>query len=291
MILSMTGFGRATAEYAGKKISIECRSLNSKQLDLNLRLFSGYKEKESEMRALAAKYLERGKVDIIVMVEGDGTESAAAINRDLALKYYNEIKALRDITGDQSTVGVLEMVMRLPDVIKQQKEELSDEEWKVVEKALINAMEHMTAFRASEGGNLAQDLLGRINSIREQMSHLEPFEEERKAGTRARLQKALDDAMGKENVDQNRFEQELIYYLEKFDVTEEKVRLTTHLNYFEECTNSTANEGRKLGFIAQEIGREINTMGSKANHAGIQRLVVQMKDDLEKIKEQVLNVL
>jgi uncharacterized protein (TIGR00255 family) len=289
MIYSMTGFGRATAETSDKKITIELRSLNSKQLDLNLRLPGRYREKEGEIRKLISSVVERGKVDLSIQLESTGVERSHFLNKDLILTYYSEVKLIADSVGDKS--DLMPSVLRFPEVFKTDNQELNEEEWATIQGLLKTASDNFTSFRREEGKSLSNELLLRKNNILKLLVEVERYESERIKSVRERIQKALDEAVGSENVDQNRLEQELIYYVEKLDVTEEKVRLKKHCEYFEETIHQEDNAGRKLGFICQEMGREINTLGSKANHAAIQQIVVQMKDDLEKIKEQVLNVL
>ncbi|MFN3918304.1 MAG: YicC/YloC family endoribonuclease [Flavobacteriales bacterium] len=289
MIYSMTGFGRATAETSDKKITVELRSLNSKQLDLNLRLPGRYREKEGEIRKLVSSVVERGKVDLSIHVESTGVERSHFLNKDLILAYYNEVKFITDSVGDKSEL--MPSVLRFPEVFKTDNQELNEEEWHTIEDLLNAALNNFVSFREEEGKSLSNELLLRKNNIIRLLAEVERYELGRIKTVRDRIQKALDESVGGENVDQNRLEQELIYYVEKLDVTEEKVRLKKHCEYFEKTLHKEDNSGRKLGFICQEMGREINTLGSKANHAEIQQLVVQMKDDLEKIKEQVLNVL
>jgi uncharacterized protein (TIGR00255 family) len=289
MIYSMTGFGRSSAETSDKKITVELRSLNSKQLDLNLRLPGRYREKEGEIRKLVSSVVERGKVDLSIHVESAGVERSHFLNKDLILVYYNEVKIIADSVGDKSEL--MPSVLRFPEVFKTDNQELNEEEWHTIQDLLNAALNNFVSFREEEGKSLSNELLLRKNNIIKLLTEVEQYEPDRIKAVRDRIQKALDEAVGGENVDQNRLEQELIYYVEKLDVTEEKVRLKKHCEYFEETMHKEDNAGRKLGFICQEMGREINTLGSKANHAGIQQLVVQMKDDLEKIKEQVLNVL
>jgi uncharacterized protein (TIGR00255 family) len=285
---SMTGFGKAVCELPQKKITVEIRSLNSRQLDLNIRMPSVYREKESEIRSEISKTAERGKIDVSVFSEGTIEASLATINTSLVEAYHTELKKIAASIGEERK-DFLSIIMRMPDVLKQDnKQEFDENEWKEVFKAFKSALDAFGKFREDEGAVLANELSQRIAIIGKKLSEVIALDPQRAATVRERLQKHLADAV--ENIDHNRFEQELIYYLEKLDITEEKLRLQTHLDYFI-ATMKEPGAGRKLGFIAQEIGREINTIGSKANDAGIQMLVVQMKDELEKIKEQLLNVL
>ncbi len=286
-IYSMTGFGKASVQLSGKKITCEVKSLNSKQTDLNLRLPSAYREKEGELRKIAAEQLQRGKIDLSVYSEITGAEKAPEINMVLAEHYLTQLKQLATkghIEGDY--IGTL---LRMPDIMQTPSEEIDEEEWKSVFTCVHEAIEKLKEHRAAEGKALADDLNVRLREIDLRQKATPKYEEARISRIKEKLSRALAEL--REEPDQNRYEQELIYYLEKLDITEEKVRLSAHLNYFEELLREGGVVGKKLGFVAQEIGREINTMGSKANHAGMQKLVVEMKDELEKIKEQVLNIL
>lgn len=287
MVLSMTGFGKASNTFGNKKITVEIRSLNSKGIDINTRLPQVYREKDLELRNRASAQLVRGKVDLSVYVESEGADSGHQLNAELIKSYYGQLKALADELGDSS--NLMTAVLRFPEVLQSEREELSEDEWTALNQTLKEAMVRLTEHRAEEGRAMDQDLRGNVAFIEEQLMAIEPLETERKEAVRDRLRKNLDDL--KEKVDENRFEQELIYYLEKFDINEEKVRLRKHCSYFLSILEEEKSQGKKLGFIAQEMGREINTIGSKANHAGIQKHVVQMKDVLEQIKEQVLNCL
>ena len=291
MIKSMTGFGKATSEYNGKKITVEVRSLNSKQMDLNLRVPYFYKEKEAELRSDISKQLERGKVDITVFTEATQLANTAIINKTLATAYYNELKSLSAELKD-TNANLLDLALKMPDVMKGEKEvaELDEEEWKHVKGTVDKAIEAFQKFRDDEGGTLAKEFESRISIISNLLSEVEKIDANRIQQVKERIRTNLEDLIAAEKIDNNRFEQELIYYIEKFDITEEKLRLKTHLDYFT-STMKEPSGGRKLGFIGQEIGREINTIGSKANDAEMQKFVVQMKDELEKIKEQLLNVL
>ena len=282
-IYSMTGFGKASLQLPAKKITLEVKSLNSKQTDINIRIPSFYKEKEGEIRQLAARTLERGKIDVSLFSEITGVEKAVQINEDFVNEYLNQLKALSnkaEVSGD-----LLDIVMRLPDVMKPAEEEINEDEWGQIRVVVEQALEKLIEFRKTEGEKLKNDFIARLNTIRQKMVEVAPFEQERIDRVRERIAKNLADL--KEKVDENRFEQELIYYLEKMDITEEKVRLKSHLDYFEDLLADGGAIGRKLGFISQEIGREINTLGSKANHASMQKIVVEMKDELEKKKEQI----
>ncbi|HET6991928.1 MAG TPA: YicC/YloC family endoribonuclease [Bacteroidia bacterium] len=285
----MTGFGKAVCELPQKKITVEIRSLNSRSLDLNIRMPSVYREKESEVRSEISKSAERGKIDISIFAEGTAEAGTGTINHSLVLAYHQELKKASQAIGEDRK-DFLDIIMRMPDVLKQDKQELDEAEWKEVFASVKTALDAFSKFREDEGKVLANELSQRIGIIGLKLSEVALLDPQRAIAVRERLQKHLSESSSAENIDKNRFEQELIYYLEKLDVTEEKLRLQTHLDYFIK-TMHEPGAGRKLGFIAQEIGREINTIGSKANDAGIQMIVVQMKDELEKIKEQLLNVL
>lgn len=290
MTKSMTGFGKGEATFQNKKITVEIRSLNSKQLDLNLRLPSVYRQSEYELRTLIARTVQRGKVDVFVNVESQRVETPARINRELFREYLrqmNDTLAYAGIDADYDTL--VPAILRMPEVVSAESETVSDEEHAALLSAAEAAAAHLDAFRAQEGAILIADLLRRVDLIEQYKEEVIPFEQARTQTIRARI---LDNlAQLKVDVDSNRLEQEMIFYLEKLDITEEKVRLTNHCRYFREVAAGEEGVGRKLGFIAQEMGREINTMGSKANETNIQILVVKMKDELEKIKEQVLNIL
>lgn len=286
MILSMTGFGKASLQLSTKKITVEVKSLNSKGLDLNTRMPSVYRENELALRTLLAQKLERGKVDFSLFVEVTGEETSSKINAPIVKAYIAQMKA---ILPDADETELMKMAVRMPDALKTEREEIDENEWKQIQNVIDEAIENMLSFRTSEGASLEKEFTLRIENIRSYMNQALALDPERVAAIKERLQTAIDEL--KVNVDTNRFEQELIYYLEKLDITEEKVRLTNHLDYFLQTLNGSEANGRKLGFITQEMGREINTMGSKSNHAEMQKLVVMMKDELEKIKEQVLNVL
>lgn len=286
MIHSMTGYGKAVAECSDKKVTIEIRSLNSKSLDLNTRIPYLYKEKELELRKIISEKLQRGKIDFSILTESTAANKTQQINPEIIKAYINEFKT---IVPDASETELLAIVMRLPDVMAFTNSEISEEEWSIVQRLMDEAIANLTEFRLAEGSVLEQDFIKRIQSIVRLLEEVNPFEKERIEVLKERFVKNLEEL----NVeyDQNRFEQELIYYLEKLDITEEKIRLKNHCDYFIETLDASDSEGKKLGFICQEIGREINTLGSKSNHSGMQKIVVQMKDELEKIKEQVLNIL
>jgi uncharacterized protein (TIGR00255 family) len=286
MILSMTGFGKASLQLSTKKITVEVKSLNSKGLDLNTRMPSVYRENELALRNLLAQKLERGKVDFSLFVEVTGEETSSKINAPIVKAYIAQMKA---ILPNADETELMKMAVRMPDTMKTEREEIDPDEWKQIQTVIDEAIENMLSFRISEGASLEKEFTLRIENIRSYMTQALALDPERVTAIKERLKTAIDEL--KVNVDTNRFEQELIYYLEKLDITEEKVRLTNHLDYFLQTLNGSEANGRKLGFITQEMGREINTMGSKSNHAEMQKLVVMMKDELEKIKEQVLNVL
>ncbi|MES2140493.1 MAG: YicC/YloC family endoribonuclease [Bacteroidota bacterium] len=291
MIKSMTGFGKSVTEIPGKKVTVEVRSLNSKALDLNLRLPYIYKEKELGLRSDISKQIERGKIDLTVFTESNQETLPVAINKTLAKTYYKELKALSEELNENST-NLLALVVKMPEVMKAEREvvELDEAEWEQVKMAVDKAIEAFQKFRSDEGKILANEFQTRIGIIYSLLADVVKMDESRVENVRTRIKNNIAEFVEKEKIDQNRFEQELIYYIEKLDITEEKLRLKTHLDYFTN-TLQEPSSGRKLGFISQEIGREINTIGSKANDAAVQKLVVQMKDELEKIKEQLLNVL
>lgn len=292
MIKSMTGFGKTTVEVGNKKVVIEIKSLNSKQLDLNLRMPNLYKEKEMEVRGMVKDCLDRGKVDMCMYFDNSETDKEVQINKVVVAQYFNqmlEISGSLGVTPDQGEL--LQTVMRFPDTMQIKSEELKEEEWDQLRSGVKSALEAMNNFRIQEGKALMKDIVHRVQLIQELSAQVPQFEKKRVEVIRQKLQEKINEWTDVKNVDQNRLEQEIIYYLEKLDITEEKVRLANHCKYFMETVEKEEAPGRKLGFIAQEIGREINTMGSKANDHDIQKLVVRMKDELEKIKEQSLNVL
>ncbi len=291
MIQSMTGFGRATCDLAEKVVVIEIKTLNSKQLDLNLRIPTQYREKEMDLRNELVNRLKRGKVDVNVNVEYKEGRQAIQINSVNIMNYYRQLKALSDQMGISSTDSLLQAIIRLPDAVIAEKEIPDEEEWNKFQYAFTFALDELERFRNQEGKALAFDIMNRINLIETLLTQVEPFEQERENTIRTKLNSSLLEFIPQESLDKNRFEQELIYYLEKFDISEEKTRLKHHCRYFVEVMKEPDQVGRKLGFVAQEIGREINTIGSKANHSGIQKIVVMMKDELEKVKEQLMNIL
>ena len=285
MIQSMTGFGKHVVQLPSKKITVELKSLNSKSLDLNARMPTAYREKELELRKVIASSLVRGKVDFNLYVESTGTETSSQVNEPVVRQYMKQLKSIAE--GDD--LRLLEMALRMPDAMKTEREDIDKEEYKAIQLALKEALSEINQFRSEEGSVLENDFVERLKALEGLLAKVLEMDPDRQATIRERLEKAVKDI--KVDVDANRFEQELIYYLEKYDITEEKVRLANHLDYFAKTLKSDDSNGKKLGFIAQEIGREINTIGSKANYAAMQRVVVQMKDELEKIKEQMLNVL
>lgn len=285
MIQSMTGFGKHVIQLPSKKITVELKSLNSKSLDLNARMPSAYREKELELRKTIASALARGKVDFNLYVEFTGNETSAEVNEAAVKNYMKQLRSIAD--GDD--LRLLEMALRMPDSLKTEREDIEPEEYETIQLALKEALKEINLFRSEEGLVLEREFLLRIQNLQILLGKVEQMDPDRQSDVRNRLEKAVADLQA--DLDTNRFEQELVYYLEKYDITEEKVRLDNHLNYFATTLNSRDSNGKKLGFIAQEIGREINTIGSKANYAPMQQLVVQMKDELEKIKEQMLNVL
>ncbi len=285
MIQSMTGFGKHAAELPTKKITVEIKSLNSKNLDINARMPQAYREKELELRKRISESLNRGKIDFNLNVEFTGNEAGSVINKEVVESYIKQLSTIQK--GDR--IQLMEMALRLPDVLKTDKADLDDSEYSGILASLNAALAEINAYRTEEGAVLQQEFEKRVIKIKDLLTQVEKMDPLRQLEIRQRLEKAVQDL--KAEVDANRFEQELIYYLEKYDITEEKVRLENHLQYFEKSLCSADSNGKKLGFISQEIGREINTIGSKANYAPMQQLVVQMKEELEKIKEQLLNVL
>jgi len=290
MIKSMTGYGKASCLFSGRNYSVEIKTLNSKQADLFMRLPQSLKEKEIEIRTLIISLLERGKIDLFFSVEDVGERNEVQINRDLAKSYYGQIKSLYEETGAEMPAETLLHILKFPDVLNSNLGIQSDE-WDVIKKLVSEACQSVDDFRKSEGLSLYKDLMERNHLISNMLEDVLPFEQERIHTIKTRLHNDLQEFAGKSNVDGNRFEQELIFYLERIDFTEEKTRLRNHCNYFIKTMKEDTANGKKLGFIAQEMGREINTIGSKANHSAIQQIVVQMKDELEKIKEQLLNIL
>ena len=285
MIQSMTGFGKHATQLPAKKITIEIKSLNSRNLDISARMPPAYREKELALRKEIGARLQRGKIDLGIYVEFTGDETAAEVNSGVVRQYMKQLREIAD--GDE--VKLLEMALRLPDSMQTDRDTLDEEEYTALKTTLSEALDEVIRFREQEGKNLEADFVQRVGEIQALLDEVAAMDEDRLATIRQKLERAVADL--KTEVDANRFEQELIYYLEKYDITEEKVRLKNHLDYFLESLHSDNSNGKKLGFISQEMGREINTIGSKANYAPMQQVVVQMKDALEKIKEQMLNVL
>ena len=285
MIQSMTGYGKTVVQLSSKKITIEIKSLNSKILDLNVRIPNYYREKELDIRKNLANELVRGKVDFSIFIEDNGGEVSSKVNENVVKEYMNQ---LRNIV-DSNEVELLKMAVRLPDSLKTEREELDEKEWKQIENGIAETVQKLNTYRLDEGKTLYEDFVLRINAIDNLLQEVIKIDPKRIEQIKDKLKKSVEELEAK--IDENRFEQELIYYIEKLDINEEKVRLKNHLDYFVKELNSSTSNGKKLGFIAQEIGREINTLGSKSNYADMQKLVVQMKDELEKIKEQNLNVL
>jgi len=285
MILSMTGYGKAVVELPQKKVTVEIKTLNSKSLDLNVRVPTFYREKELEIRGKLSRQLVRGKIDFSIFIESTGSEVMTSINKGVVNNYIDQLRAIAVTTPE----SLLEIAMRLPDTLKTEREQLDENHWVEIDKTIDQAIEKVVQFRSDEGKVLWQDFTDRIKAIQQLSDEVIGLDKQRIQQMRERLEKSISDL--KQTVDENRFEQELMYYLEKLDITEEKVRLNNHLEYFLQELNSDESNGKKLGFISQEIGREINTTGSKSNFAPMQKVVVQMKDELEKIKEQLLNVL
>jgi uncharacterized protein (TIGR00255 family) len=287
----MTGYGKAIAETPQKKITIEIKSLNSKQLDLNTKLPWLYKEKEPEIRNLISQKLDRGKIDFSVYCDMLDDEVVTVINKTAVRNYYNQFKEIASDLKIDLDDQIFTAIMKLPDTLKTEKPEMPEGEWELVKKQIIESIDMLDLYRIEEGNSITTDLKKCIGKILALLESVGTYEGGRIDKVREKLDSLLEEAVGKENIDKNRFEQELIFYLEKYDINEEKVRLKTHCDYFLETMNTPAPNGKILNFITQEIGREINTIGSKANDASIQKLVVMMKDELEKIKEQTLNVL
>jgi uncharacterized protein (TIGR00255 family) len=285
MIFSMTGYGKSVLQLPTKKITIELKSLNSKNLDLNTRMPSIYREKELAIRKILADKLERGKIDFSIYVEATAEDTSTQINTPVVKQYMEQLKTI--VEG--SDLELLKMAVRFPDALNTVREEIDENEWQAIETEIYAAVNDLINHRLDEGKVLEKDFNGRVVTIEKLLEEVVAMDPERIEGVRERLLKGVEEL--KDKYDENRFEQELVYYIEKFDITEEKVRLKNHLNYFTESINSEDSNGKKLGFISQEMGREINTIGSKSNYAPMQQLVVQMKDELEKIKEQLLNVL
>ena len=292
MIQSMTGYGKATAELSDKKINVEIKSLNSKAMDLSTRIAPLYREKEIEIRNEIAKALERGKVDFSLWIDKkDACELITPINQDVVVAYYERIRTISETTGIPVPEDWFSTLLRMPDVMtKNDIQELSEEEWKAVHATVLQAIQNLVDFRIQEGAALEKKFREKISNIAKLLTSVDPYEKERVEKIKERITDALEKTISVD-YDKNRLDQELIYYIEKLDINEEKQRLSNHLKYFINTMEDGSGQGKKLGFIAQEMGREINTLGSKSNHAEMQKIVVQMKDELEQIKEQVLNVM
>ncbi|MCT4587820.1 MAG: YicC family protein [Carboxylicivirga sp.] len=291
MIQSMTGYGKAVCELPNKKISIEIKSLNSKQLDLNTRLPNLYREKEIEVRNLLGKKLSRGKIDLSFYVEAASSDKITKVNQQVIANYHEQLKNVAQELGLDNSTDYLKVIMPLPDTVKIELAELDEAEWKAIAETLKGAIADIIDFRKREGLALEADIKDRINTIATLLTKVPDYEEQRIEKIKTRIRENLEELGQSNKIDENRFEQEIIFYLEKLDITEEKVRLSNHLEYFMETIQDENPVGKKLGFITQEIGREINTLGSKANDADLQKIVIRMKDELEKIKEQILNIL
>ena len=290
MLRSMTGYGKAECELSQKKVTIEIKSLNSKQMDLNTRISLLFREKDLEIRRVLSDKLVRGKVDFVLYTESLGEDSATKINAGIVKSYYKQMERIAADLNIPLDDNVLQTILSLPEVVRNEREELNDQEWKTILVSITEASDALDQFRIQEGAVLLSDLVSNIRSIISLLAETEQYEEERVSRIKDKIYEGLKD-ISIEQVNENRLEQEMIFYLEKMDINEEKVRLLNHCNYFLETLALDEPVGKKLGFIAQEIGREVNTLGSKANHTGMQKLVIQMKDSLEKIKEQLLNVL
>jgi len=291
MIKSMTGYGKAEFETGNKKVTIELKSLNSKQLDINSRLPALYREKDIAIRREISEKLIRGKMDFSLYIENLGTESNSAINENIVTSYFKQLSNIHEKLGLPVNEQIMQSVMRLPDTVKTVYEELDEKEWLTIFLHIQHVIAAVDQFRLQEGLALEKDVRANVLEIMDLLKQVEPFEQQRMENIKSRITDGLNEINVNGNLDKNRFEQELIYYLERLDINEEKVRLANHCEYFLETMDNHENVGKKLGFISQEIGREINTLGSKANESNIQRIVVQMKDSLERIKEQMLNAL
>lgn len=290
MIQSMTGYGKATAELHSKKVTVEVKSLNSKQLDLSVRMPSIYREHEMNLRNMLGRELSRGKIDLLIFVENIGTETNNTINQNIVEGYHKQICESAKALGVDTPSDWYSILLRMPDVLKHEVQEADEEEWKVVEKTINEAIAQMQAFRNQEGQMLYDLFVEKVNNIKSLLVEIAPYEEERIERVKEKIVESLQK-IEDFDYDKNRFEQEMIYHVERLDINEEKARLANHLTYFVDTMDNEVAQGKKLNFISQEIGREVNTMGSKSNHAEMQQIVVRMKDELEQIKEQVLNVL
>lgn len=289
MLLSMTGYGRSTKNYQDKIIAIEIRALNSKHTDVRFKIPQNYREREVQFRKIVLDKAERGKMDLLIEVKSENGDDEYGLNRKLFMRYHRELKQLTEEL-DLPQNDIVQAIMRIPNVVSAAHESITSEEWAIVEDALNDALDKFTAFRHTEGQAMETDLSLRVNNIADLLQQLHPYEKERVVRLRQRLKQSLEEHLNKDKIDENRFEQEVLFYLEKMDVTEEKVRLEQHCKYFlEVLQKKNTQKGRKLSFISQEMGREINTLGAKAYSSEIQRIVVQMKDELEKVKEQVAN--
>jgi len=289
MLLSMTGYGRATKTFGAKSITAEMRSLNSKFTDVRLKVPANFREREHVLRRFLSDRVERGKIDLSIEVKSFGGSDSFGLNTPLFKKYYQEISALADEMGAPKD-GIIAAILRIPEVVMTAEDAINEEEWKAIEETIQEAFDSFSSFRKAEGSAMEKDLRLRVTNIHSALEEVDPFEKGRVDLLRNRLKQNLEEFLGKDNVDENRFEQEVLFYLEKIDITEEKVRLAQHCKFFiEQLDAERTTKGRKLSFISQEMGREINTLGAKAYSADIQRIVVRMKDDLEKIKEQVAN--
>jgi uncharacterized protein (TIGR00255 family) len=291
MIKSMTGYGKAECELKDRKITVEIKSLNSKNLDIYAKIPGIYREKELEIRNSISKTLLRGKVEVVLYYELSDDNKGTTINQGVVKNYFNQLKEIARDLNIETTEQLLQMAIRLPDTLNVEREEINESDWVTISNTIKEAIKQVDGFRIQEGKYLHDDIEQRINIINELKEKITPYELNRTEKIRTKLKESISSLNTEQEIDKNRFEQELIYYLEKLDITEEKVRLTNHCNYFLEMLNDNESNGKKLGFIAQEIGREINTMGSKANDSEMQKFVVLMKDELEKIKEQMLNIL
>ncbi len=290
MLKSMTGYGLSSTDYLQKKISVEIRSLNSKFLELNVKIPRNFSERESLIRMEATRSIERGKASVVITVEQNDAQESTMLNRNKFNAYYKELTNLANELG-ADTSSLFQQTLSIPDVWSVQEQNIDEDEWKVIYNTFLQALDNFNQFRTDEGKTLSNDLYKRVESILNSIPEVEKFEKNRVPLIKDKLSALLKDAVGSENIDNNRLEQELIYFIEKFDITEEKIRLKTHCEYFFNVMKEKEANGKKLGFISQEIGREINTMGAKANDANIQKIVVGMKDELEKVKEQLLNII
>lgn len=287
----MTGFGKKQVELPKKLVTIEVKCLNSKQLDLNLRLPNLFKEREHEIRLLVSQRLERGKVDLIVIIESKSEQAPVSLNKSVVLDYHRQLREIIEEIPGQSEADLLSIIVRLPDVMKSEKEEPDEEEWRMVFDGIEQAIGDADAFRLQEGKSLETDIRERVDQIMALLETVAPFEAERIVNVKKKIVSQINETFNNGEYDKNRLEQEMIYYLEKLDITEEKVRLKKHCEYFQETLVENSSNGKKLNFITQEIGREINTLGSKASDVNIQKIVILMKDELEKVKEQINNIL